>query len=84
MFVLLKMSLCGGEQDALMIKSHSGGTRHGSCGRTMTRGLEMCVLDGTNTRSVADVGCESFCRGPLHWIRGWGLPMGSVLGAAHW
>ena len=25
-----------------------------------------------------------FCGGPLHWIRGWGLLMGSVPGATHW
>ena len=41
------------------------GTRHGRCFRVMTRGLEMCVLDGVNTRSLIGSGCESFSRGPL-------------------
>ncbi len=50
----------------------------------MTGGLEKRVLDGVNARPLAGAGCGSFCRGPLHWIRGWGLPMGSIPVAAHW
>ena len=42
----------------------------------MSRGLEIRVLDGVNVRSLAGSGCESFCRGPLYWICGWGLSMG--------
>jgi hypothetical protein len=52
--------------------------------RAMATGLEKRVLDGVNTRPLAGSGCGSFCRGPLHWIRGWGLSMGSIPGAAHW
>jgi hypothetical protein len=44
----------------------------------------MCVLDGVNTRSLEGSGCESFHRGQLHWIRGWGLPMGLIPGPADW
>ena len=40
----------------------------------------MLVLEGSNTRSISGSGCESFCRGPLHWVRGWGLTMGCVPG----
>ena len=53
------------------------------CFPRMARGLEKRVLDGVNARPLAGSGCGSFCRGPLHWIRGWGLPMGSIP-AAHW
>ena len=53
-----------------------------SCSRAMARGLEKRVLDGVNARPWC--GCGSFCRGPLHWIRGWGLPMGSIPAVAHW
>ncbi len=45
-----------------------GGSRHGRCSRVMTRGLEMCVLDDVKVWSLAGSGCESFSRGPLHWI----------------
>ncbi len=37
----------------------------------MGRGLEMRVLDGVNTCSLAVSGCASFYRGQLLWIRGW-------------
>ncbi len=50
----------------------------------MPRGLEKHVLDGVNARPLVGSGCGSFCRGPLNWIRGWGLPMGSIPAAAHW
>ncbi len=59
------------------------GSWHGRA-RAMTRGLEIRVLEGANVWSIAGSGCESFDRGPLHWILGWGLSMGSVPGAAHW
>ncbi len=42
------------------------------------------VLEAVYYRSLTSSGCGSFCRGPLHWIRGWGLPMGSIPAAAHW
>jgi hypothetical protein len=48
----------------------------------MARGLEKHVLDGVNARPLAGSGCGSFCRGPLNWIRGWGLTMGSIPAAA--
>ena len=60
------------------------GARHGRCTREMTRGLETRVLEDAIVRSIAGSGCESFCRGPLHWICGWGLSMGTVPGSAHW
>ena len=59
-------------------------TSHGRCARTMTRGLEIRVHEEANVWSIIGSGCESFCRGPRHWIRGWGLSMGSVPGTAHW
>ena len=39
----------------------SGGcvTRSRCCVHTMTRGVEMCVLDDANTRSLVGSGCES-------------------------
>ncbi len=37
-----------------------GGSRHGRCVRAMARGLEIRVLDGANTRSLAGYGCESY------------------------
>jgi hypothetical protein len=54
------------------------------CSRVMTRELEMRVLDGVNERSLASLGWESFA-----WVRSTGfanggLPMGSILGSAHW
>jgi hypothetical protein len=49
----------------------------------MTRGLEIRVLDVVNVRSLAGSGCESFYRGPLHWMHGWGLSMGSIPGTSH-
>ena len=54
------------------------------CSLEMERGLEMSVLDGVNTRSLASLGWESFA-----WVRctgfaNGGLPMGSILGSAHW
>ncbi len=55
-----------------------------SCSRAMARGLEKRVLDVVNARPLAGAGCGSFCRGPLHWIHGWGLPMGSIPPEAHW
>ena len=32
----------------------------------------MRVIEETNTSSITGSGCESFWRGPLDWIRGWG------------
>jgi hypothetical protein len=61
-----------------------GGSCQGRCSRVMTRGLEMRVLDGVNTWSLAGFGCGTFCRGPLHWIYSWGLYMGSIHGLSHW
>jgi hypothetical protein len=49
---------------------------HGCCSRAVTRGLEMCVLDVVNAWSFTGSGLGSFCRGPLHWIHGWGLAYG--------
>ena len=42
----------------------------------MTRGLEMRVLDGVNTRSLASFWVGILCMGPMHWIREWGLAYG--------
>ncbi len=50
----------------------------------MARGLEKRVLDDVNEWPLTGSGCGSFWRGPLHWIHGWGLPMGSIPTAAHW
>ncbi len=36
------------------------GVRYGHCSRAVTRGLEMCALDGVNTGSLPGFGCESF------------------------
>ncbi len=36
------------------------GAHHGCCSRAVTRGLEMCVLDVVNTRSLAGSGYGSF------------------------
>jgi hypothetical protein len=33
---------------------------YGRCSRVVASGLEMCALDGVNTRSLAGFGCESF------------------------
>ena len=41
---------------------HMVGARHGRCDRAMTGGLEMCVLEDVNVRSVPGSGCESFTR----------------------
>ncbi len=54
------------------------------CSRVMARGLEMRVLDGVNARSLVSLGWEFFA-----WVRctgfaNGGLPMGSILGSAHW
>jgi hypothetical protein len=57
---------------------------HSRCSRAMAGGLEMCVLDVVNVRSFPGSGCGSFYRGPLHWIHGWGLSMGSIPGVTHW
>ena len=46
------------------------GSSHGRCFRTMTRGIEMCVLDGVNTRSLTGSGCESF-HGTTSTRRSW-------------
>ena len=46
----------GGEEDPSQSSDDTGhllgGTLHGRCFRVMVRGLEMCVLDDTNTRSL--------------------------------
>ena len=55
------------------------GVHHGCCFRVVTRGLEMRVLDDVNVWSFAGSGCGSFSRGPLDWIRGWGLAYGIVV-----
>ncbi len=54
------------------------------CSHVMARGLEMCVLDVVNERSLVSLGWESFA-----WVRctgftNGGLPMGSILGSVHW
>jgi hypothetical protein len=59
------------------------GVHHGRCFRVMTRGIEIRVLDDVNTRSFPGSGCESFCRDQIHWIRRWGLSMGSIPGSCH-
>jgi hypothetical protein len=55
------------------------GTRHGRCSRTMSRGIEMRVLDDANTgsfissgcESIAEVRCSSFMNGVIHGIYSW-------------
>ena len=59
-----------------------GGERHGRYSRVMTRGLEMCGLDGTNTWPLIRPGHES-STGSTHLIRRWGLIWGSVPGTVH-
>ena len=54
------------------------------CSRAMGRGLQMRVLDDVNVWSLVSLGWESFA-----WVRctgfaDGGLPMGSILGSAHW
>ncbi len=61
-----------------------GGSRYDRCSRVMSRGFEIRFLDGVNVWSLVGSGCESFCRGPIHWIHGWGLSMGSIPGVTHW
>jgi hypothetical protein len=84
LFVLLDLGLGWGSRSWDTVSHFLGGTCHGRCSRTMTRGLEMFVLDDDNTRSLPGSGCGSFHRGPLNWIHGWGLSMGSIPGSAHW
>jgi hypothetical protein len=50
----------------------------------MVRGFEIRVLDDVNMRLFVTSGCESFYRGPLHWICGWGLSIGDIPGSEHW
>jgi hypothetical protein len=57
------------------------GVHHGCCSRAVIRGLDRCVLDGVNARSLAGFGWESFA-----WVRYTGftdgdLPMTSIPGA---
>jgi hypothetical protein len=54
------------------------------CSRVMTRGLEMRVLDGVNAWSLASLGWESFAGVRCTGFANGGLPMGSILGSAHW
>ncbi len=74
LFVLLNPVLGWGTRSWDDVSHFLGGSRHGRCSRAMTGGLEMCVLDDVNVKSFTGSGCGSFYRGPLHWIRGWGLP----------
>jgi len=50
------------------------------CSRAMTRGLEMHVLDGVNTRSLAGCGYESFAVVQFTGFMDGGLSMGSISG----
>ena len=60
------------------------GTHHGCCSRAVTRGLDRLVLDDVNVWSLAGFGWESLCRGPIHWIHGWGIAYGIYPGVTHW
>jgi hypothetical protein len=55
----------------------------GRCSHTMTGGLEMCVLDDTNTRSFIRPGHESSVRS-AQFIPRWELIRESDTGTAHW
>jgi hypothetical protein len=61
-----------------------GGVWCGRCSRAVTRGLEICTLDGVSTRSFTVFRVWIFCMGPMYWIFGWGRPRESIPGAAHW
>ena len=56
------------------------GTHHGCCSRVVTRGLDRCVLDDVNARSLAGSGYGSFavvrCTGFMDGV----LSMGSMPG----
>ena len=41
------------------------GVCHGRCARAMARGLEVCVLEDDNTRSITGSRCDSF--EGVHW-----------------
>ena len=85
LFGLKNLALGGSGWDSLITQvTFRFGTCHGRCSRVITRGLEMCVLDGVNTCSLPGSGCESFCRGQCHWIRAWGLTTGSIPESVHW
>ncbi len=54
--------------------------RHGRSARAVTRGLEIRVLDGADTRSLPGFGWESFPWVRCSCVRGWGLTMESIPG----
>jgi hypothetical protein len=66
-----------------------GGSHHGCCSRVMVRGLEIRVLDGVNTWSLAGSGCDlegstaqDSWMGTVYGIYPWGssLVMGNLIG----
>jgi hypothetical protein len=68
------------------LRGHTTGcrwTRHGRSVRTMVGGLEMCVPDGADARSLAGFGWESFPWVRYTWVPGWGLPLESIPGSTH-
>ena len=56
------------------------GVWYGRCSRSVTGGLEMCVLDGVSTRSLTGFGCESLWQGSVAL----GFQMGTAQGIYPW
>ena len=83
LFILLDLVLEVGARSYDDVSHFQGGVCHSRCVRTMIRGLEIRVLDGTNTHSLIRPGHES-SGGSTQLIRRWGLIMGSIPGATHW
>jgi hypothetical protein len=58
-----------------------GGTRQGHCSRSMTRGLDMRVLNDVDTQSLISCGCESIAEVRCSsFMNGGGRSMESILG----
>jgi hypothetical protein len=45
---------------------------------------DTCSWWRQHVRFLWVLGVNPFCRGQCHWIRGWGLNMGSIPGSVHW
>ena len=56
------------------------GDHHGCCSRAVARGLEMCVLDGVNTRSFAGSGWGSYLQGSVALDHLWDLCLDKYTG----
>jgi hypothetical protein len=52
--------------------------------QTVQRRIPTVQYSGSPLHILRFLEIKSFYRGPSHWIRGWGLSMGSIPGETYW